>query len=63
MAETVNNFQKCFREDVVHNNSRLYHLRSTVPQSPALMTKNRSRPSSVPSKDQREQKEMEEAKK
>lgn len=63
MAETVKNFQNCFRGDIGGDNNKFHHLRPTVPQSPALMTKKRSRPVSVPSKDQRERKEMEDAKK
>lgn len=63
MAETVRDFQKCFRGDITNDNTRMQHLRPTIPQSPALMTKKRSRPVSVQSKDQREKKEFEEAKK
>lgn len=60
VAETVLNFQKGFRAP---QNVKQFHIHTTIPQSPALKTKQRTRPTEVTSKDDQEKRQMEEAKK
>lgn len=60
VAETVLNFEKGFRAE---RNVKPFHIHTTIPQSPALKTKQRVRPTEVMSKDELEKKQLEEAKK
>ncbi|XP_020294484.1 targeting protein for Xklp2 homolog [Pseudomyrmex gracilis] len=71
MAEAVSRFQnttpKRFHTKSIKDNnialSRQSHLRTTIPISPALVTKNRTRPVKVLSRDEKEMLELEEMKK
>lgn len=60
VAERVFNFQKGFRTETA---MKQFHAHSTIPQSPALKTKQRVRPTEVLSKEEQDKKDLDEAKK